>query len=582
MAVRDLEHGVSLEGSTTARALWVPVGMLVLVLVALVVMVSYALWASRQQAVALTQLSTRNLVEVLESRISGDFARLDGILGIVVNEMTEIELGNEPGFVEQVEHNQRIAALADSFPLLAAIIVFDGEGLLRFASNERFTMVDVHDRPHFRYLKQNPDAQAVFSEAQVSRATGQWSIVRMLAIRDDDRDLLGAVAAVIHLEEFADLFAGVDTGEGGVVLLRRSDDFRLIQRYPRLREADFNDVLPPDNAIRVRITAGEREGSLTYVASTDDEARIASFKAMADYPFYVQVAVTVRESLHAWQRQASLTGGLALLLLFASAWGLVWIYRAESRTRKTTARLSDLANRLKASNAELEQFAYVASHDLRQPLRMVRSYVQMLERRLDDKLDADTRQMMHFAADGAARLDQMLVSLLEYSRVGRKGEPMALLDSRAALDEALRFLAPAIREAAAQVKVSGDWPTLLVSRDEFTRLLQNLIDNALKYRAAERPVEVLVTVEPADRGWVFSVSDNGIGIDPAQFDRLFKVFQRLQTREKFEGSGIGLAVARKIVERHGGRIWVESPGLDHGSRFCFFLPAGRVETEQKA
>ena len=235
-------------------------------------------------------------------------------------------------------------------------------------------------------------------------------------------------------------------------------------------------------------------------------------------------------------------------------------------------RLTELTRQLQDSNAELEQFAYVASHDLRQPLRMIRSYIQMLERRLNDKLDDDTRQMMHYASDGAIRLDQMLVSLLEYSRVGRKGEPMAPLDSRAALDEALRFLEPSIREQGACITVSGEWPELVASRDEFTRLFQNLIDNAIKYHAPDRPPEIGIAVAPTPDAWQFCVTDNGIGIDPAQFDRLFRVFQRLQTRDKYEGSGIGLAVARKIVERHGGRIWVESDGPDRGCHFCFSLP----------
>ena len=145
------------------------------------------------------------------------------------------------------------------------------------------------------------------------------------------------------------------------------------------------------------------------------------------------------------------------------------------------------------------------------------------------------------------------------------------------MDEALRFLAPAIREANATVRVSGDWPQIVASRDEFTRLWQNLIGNAVKYRVPDRAPELDITVTPEGEGWRFCVADNGIGIDPAQFERLFKVFQRLHTRDQYEGTGIGLAVARKIVERHGGRIWVESGGIGLGCRFCFSLPATTAE-----
>ena len=250
-------------------------------------------------------------------------------------------------------------------------------------------------------------------------------------------------------------------------------------------------------------------------------------------------------------------------------------------TRKQTERLlQQQADRLARSNAELEQFAYVASHDLRQPLRMVNSYVQLLERRLADRLEDDTRQMMGFVTQAAQRMDQMLVSLLEYSRVGRKGEPMAPILMREALDEALRFLAPLSAETQAQIRIRGHWPELLASRNEITRLWQNLVGNALKFRAPDQVPQIEISAAPDEQGWRFEVADHGIGIDPGQFERLFKVFQRLHTRSEYEGTGIGLAVARKIVERHGGRIWVESAGLGQGSRFVFCLPEQGPDSAQ--
>ncbi len=227
---------------------------------------------------------------------------------------------------------------------------------------------------------------------------------------------------------------------------------------------------------------------------------------------------------------------------------------------------------LARSNDELEQFAYVVSHDLRQPLRMVSSYMQLLEKQLDKHLDSETRQMMHFAADGAKRMNQMLVSLLEYSRVGKKNEAAEKLSSRVILDEVLLFLRPAIDEAEARIDISGDWPQIDVPRDEFTRLLQNLIDNAIKYRAAGQVPKITVEATVSDREYQFCIEDNGIGIDPEQQTRLFKVFQRLHTHEQYQGTGIGLAICRKIVERSGGRIWIESPGAGSGSRFCLTLP----------
>ncbi|MCX7169580.1 MAG: ATP-binding protein, partial [Proteobacteria bacterium] len=227
---------------------------------------------------------------------------------------------------------------------------------------------------------------------------------------------------------------------------------------------------------------------------------------------------------------------------------------------------------LKRSNAELEQFRYAISHDMRQPLRMISSYLRLLETELAGELDDEKREYFNFAIDGARRLDQMLVGLLEYSRVGRKGEPPAWIESRAVLEEALLFLQPAIAEARAEVRIQGDWPRLLASPDELLRLLQNLIGNAVKYRIAGRTPQITVSSETVARKWRMSVSDNGVGIPPDQIGRLFQMFQRLQSRADYAGTGIGLALCRKIAEHHGGRIWAESAGANQGSSFYVELP----------
>jgi PAS domain S-box-containing protein len=224
------------------------------------------------------------------------------------------------------------------------------------------------------------------------------------------------------------------------------------------------------------------------------------------------------------------------------------------------------------SNAELEQFSYAISHDMRQPLRMVSSYMQLLEKGLADQLDAEKRGYFDFAIDGAKRMDSMMVGLLEYSRVGRKGEPRAWVESRALLDDALLFLQPAIAEAQATVRIEGEWPKILVSPDEMLRLIQNLIGNALKFRVAGRTPEVKVIGAITGNEWRVSITDNGVGILPDQIDRLFQVFQRLQSRADYEGTGIGLALCRKIAEHHGGRIWAESKGDGQGSTFRLALP----------
>ena len=258
--------------------------------------------------------------------------------------------------------------------------------------------------------------------------------------------------------------------------------------------------------------------------------------------------------------------------------GTTGFARDITERKQTKDRLLALNQELLHSNDELEQFSYAISHDMRQPLRMISSYLQLLQRSLGQQLGDEQREYFRFAVEGAKRLDAMLVGLLEYSRVGRMGEPPAWIESRAVLDEALLFLQPAITEAHAVVRLEGEWPRLLASPDEMLRLIQNLIGNALKFRVAGRTPEVTVSNQIVGDYWRLSVADNGVGIHPDQANRLFQVFQRLQSRTDYEGTGIGLALCRKIAEHHGGRIWMESEGLNLGSRFHVELPLSKPES----
>lgn len=249
---------------------------------------------------------------------------------------------------------------------------------------------------------------------------------------------------------------------------------------------------------------------------------------------------------------------------------LLFICRDISERRAMEERTRTLLVKLDASNKELEQFAYVASHDLQEPLRMIAGYAQLLERRYRGRLDSDADEFIAFLVDGAKRMQIMIRDLLEYSRVGRLGGAFVRFNGDEALDEVRRNLMAAIEEADAAVHM-GPMPEIVADRSQFVRLLQNLIGNALKYRHMDRKPDIWVSVEKVGTDWQFSVTDNGIGIDPQYFERIFLVFQRLHTRDKFEGTGIGLAICKKIVERHGGRLWVEALP-EGGCIFRFSLP----------
>ncbi|KIL99593.1 Phytochrome two-component sensor histidine kinase Cyanobacterial phytochrome B [Paramagnetospirillum magnetotacticum MS-1] len=244
--------------------------------------------------------------------------------------------------------------------------------------------------------------------------------------------------------------------------------------------------------------------------------------------------------------------------------------RAEAELNATRDALMLANERLLGSNRDLEQFAYVASHDLQEPLRMVVSYGQLLEKKYRDRLDDDAHAFIGFMVEGGARMQSMVTDLLEFSRVERTGGGREGFVSDEAVAEALLSLSQAIIESRAQVTHAG-LPTIFYDRHQFIRLLQNLIGNAVKYADPARPPRVTVTARHQGHEWVFSVADNGIGIDSAYFDQIFAIFRRLHTRDRYSGTGIGLAVCKKIVEHHGGRIWVEShPG--EGSTFLFTVP----------
>ncbi|GAB4255285.1 MAG: hypothetical protein Kow0065_03200 [Methylomicrobium sp.] len=267
---------------------------------------------------------------------------------------------------------------------------------------------------------------------------------------------------------------------------------------------------------------------------------------------------------------------LSLLKVFAAR------AASELERRRATEILQAKTEALQRSNADLEQFAYSVSHDMRQPLRSIFGHLQILEQDLADKLDDEARQNFHFAIDGARRMDAMIVSLLEFSRVGRKTEAMRWIESRELVDDAVMMLSAMIEESGARLQIDGSWPRVYVSSDELLRLFQNLIGNAMKYCEADRTPLVDI-VSNAEAGlWRVDVSDNGIGIDPGQIERLFKFFSRLQSRARFEGTGMGLALCRRIVEHHGGRIWAQSDGEGAGSTFSFEIPMANETASRDA
>jgi signal transduction histidine kinase len=249
-----------------------------------------------------------------------------------------------------------------------------------------------------------------------------------------------------------------------------------------------------------------------------------------------------------------------------------------SSLQEAHAQLDEQARELARSNAELEQFAYVASHDLQEPLRKVASFCQLIEQRYEPQLDERGKQYIAFAVDGAKRMQQLINDLLAFSRVGRSAADQPVVSVDDVLRQALASLAEAIEERGAQID-AGPLPQVRAEPALLAAVFQNLIGNALKFHGEGTP-HVAIWAERADGEWIFGCADDGIGIEPEYAERIFMIFQRLHPKDAYAGTGIGLAMCRKIVEYHGGRIWLDTAAPDGRTTFRFTLPA--IENEEPA
>jgi PAS domain S-box-containing protein len=350
-----------------------------------------------------------------------------------------------------------------------------------------------------------------------------------------------------------------------------------------------------DSEVRFRAVA---ETAIEGIISTDEHGTVSYWNPGAERLFGWSaqeavgqpVSIALVEPLLSMQRGSGAAvgttfesegrrraGGTFPVELSLSAWSntegekfFTAIARDITQRKDAERALEAKADELSRSNQELEQFAYVASHDLQEPLRMVSNYTQLLARRYKDKLDADANDFIDFAVDGAKRMQDLIHDLLQYARVGTRGKGFKPAPLGDVVSEALANLSSAVEESRAEVHV-GTLPTLPCDGVQLAQVLQNLIGNAIKFhRPGQTPV-VRISAAQADHTWTICVADNGIGIEPKYFDRIFQMFQRLHGRGDYPGTGIGLALCRKIVERHGGRIRVDStPG--QGTTFSFTMP----------
>lgn len=515
-----------------------------------------------QDKAASTSLNTNRLVS---QSIAADIDRLDLALKAAADEAGHRSAG--AATIGSSAMDEVLTRLQRRLPMADSLRFANAQGEIIAGSGGVPTAISTADRDYFIALRDNPAIGLAISEPMVGRISSKWVLVFARRITLADGRFGGVVYAPVTIEWFEAKFAGLEIGPNGAVVLRgdSSRDFDLLARVPH---AGFVGQTTVSERFRATIAAHPEGGTYEARAGSDNVSRILSYQPIDGVPLLTLVGIATQDYRGEWWNTA--VKSLTLMLAFAAATSFGAI-----RTLRTWRDLELRTEQLARSNADLEQFAYVASHDLQTPLRTIASYAQLLARRYRGRLDSDADEFIAFIVDGAQHMSRMISDLLEYARLSTAEPAPAPVDLGSIVSAVLLRFAAVIDTTGAQVTI-GPLPVVRAEVRPMESLFQNLIENALTYRDSLRPPRIDITARPAGTGlWRISVRDNGIGIDSAYLDKIFVIFQRLAPTRFPGGTGIGLALCRRIVQRFGGTIDVDStPGV--GTTMTVTLPNGEA------
>lgn len=543
-------------------AMVVPLGLILLLL-------AFQLVNGYQAALRSAQASVDNLADVLTLTITATLDRLHGNLDGLAADFSPADLRGDISPARRQQLESRMAAALRGFDTVANYRAFDAQGktVLGVGRANPQAHFSVGDRDWFRTLQNQPERDFIISDVIPSRATGHYGMFFAIPIHEKNGAFAGALNGHIDLDWLQATVDGLNIGAQGLVTLRHRENARLIVRRPKVEE-QLNNA--QTGLLELHMSTVQRAKG-EFRSAIDGIDRIYAFRGLDQYPLSVVVAVSPADYLHAWKVQSWLTALVALLLGAIQLTAYRRLHQAYHASVGMASELEKINTNLKRSNAELEEFAYIASHDLQTPLRNISCFSQLLERRCENRLDGDCVEFLNLIASNAQRMSGLIHDLLAYARIGRQ---QLIVESTAAADavaQTLKDLDSEVTASGARI-VTGPLPMVAVNHNQLSSLFGNLLSNALKYRATDRVPEITITAEPAEAGmWRFAVADNGIGIAPEYWEKIFAIFQRLHSVDQYEGSGIGLALCRRIVHHWGGTIWVTStPG--EGSTFYFTLP----------
>lgn len=528
------------------------------VVVAFVMALAIEIIAEHRSAVEGTFERLENLARIADENISSSLKLLDVMLQDVGREANAVEdLSTEQNLLSSM--NARTAAVEG----LRTITISDAAGRIVYSTRPEIKGFDASQRPYFTELRASSDRDRLFVNGPIKASLG---VVVLFVSRPRPAvgdDWTGVVTAAIPPPYFAAILETMRPKAGGVAALigRDGDVVAWSPKHEGLPEG------PParETSLATLIAPDRKTARATATMGGENVRRFVVVRATSHPKLFVAVGQSEETVMAEWLEGSMVkAAGAAILVILA----ILLLRRLAGYER-------DLAKKTEAlteANRELQGFVYVVSHDLQEPLRMVSSFVSLLRRRYRGRLDAEADEFIGFAVDGAERMSAMIRDLANLSRLATRGEEFRPVAVDRVVDAALANLKVAIDEAGAEVSVAANLPVVRGDESQLLRLFQNLIGNAVKFR--DRGHASLIQIECQRRGkeWMFSVEDNGIGIEERHFEQIFIIFRRLHGPEEYEGTGIGLAVCKRIVERHGGRIWVEStPGK--GSRFKFSIPA---------
>lgn len=537
---------------------WRMVALLLFVNLFVIALVWISLDASYRQYQDRAEVSSRNTNRLVSQSIAGDIDYIDLALRAVADEVARLH--GSGGSVEARSLDPFLGRLQSRLPMADSLRLTDAHGTVIAGSDGAPPGVSLGDRDYFIRLRDNPGAGLTISSPILGRVSQKWVLIFARRIQSADGGFGGMVVAPVTIGWFERKFNDLEVGRNGTVVMRgdASRDFDLLARFPH---AGYVGQTKVSDTFRARIAANPEGGTYQAVAGADSIHRTFSYRPIANYPLITLVGLATEDYLDEWRHEAIKVMLLAAVFTIVTTLGGFGMLRA---WRALEARTEELSR----SNADLEQFAYVASHDLQTPLRNISGYAQLLARRYKGRLDADADDFIDYIVGGAKHMSAMIPDLLDYARVSTTQPELVPVDLGRVIEAVLVTLAPAITAAEAKVTV-GALPIVLAEPRQAESLFQNLIENALTYRNPDHAPSIEINVDHGPKGyWRIAVRDDGIGIEPEYFEKVFVIFQRLEPMKFPGGTGIGLALCRRIVQRFGGAIWVES---EPGRGTTFFL-----------